>query len=176
MGKETGFVSFNQSTGEGTAKDWDQSGSIRKPKLHTEVWPWVKFENQIDVPIVRLDDWAKAENISSVDLVWADTQGAEGDLIEGGLSVLRNTQFLHTEYGSKEWYEGQISLDEICDALEKIDLRLIRLFSIDALFSNQTLNKPIFDSMRGTIEVRRNAQCPCGSGHKFKHCHGKLSG
>ena len=22
--------------------------------------------------------------------------------------------------------------------------------------------------------VGRNAQCPCGSGQKYKHCHGKL--
>ncbi len=23
-------------------------------------------------------------------------------------------------------------------------------------------------------KVQRNAQCPCGSGRKFKHCHGAL--
>ncbi len=23
-------------------------------------------------------------------------------------------------------------------------------------------------------KVPRNAQCPCGSGRKFKHCHGKI--
>lgn len=27
----------------------------------------------------------------------------------------------------------------------------------------------------GTIKAGRNAPCPCGSGKKFKHCHGKLS-
>jgi preprotein translocase subunit SecA len=24
-------------------------------------------------------------------------------------------------------------------------------------------------------KVARNAACPCGSGKKFKHCHGQLS-
>jgi preprotein translocase subunit SecA len=24
-------------------------------------------------------------------------------------------------------------------------------------------------------KVQRNAPCPCGSGKKFKHCHGKLA-
>jgi 2-O-methyltransferase len=175
VGKDNGFVSFNQSSGEGVAKDWDQSGSIRRPKLHSKTWPWVKFETKIEVPITRLDDWARIENISSVDLVWADTHGAESDLIEGGLSVLRNTRFLYTEYGAEEWYEGQISLDAMCDALEAVDLRLIRLFSMDALFSNQQLNTSIFDSEQGTIQSRRNALCPCGSGQKFKDCHGKSS-
>jgi preprotein translocase subunit SecA len=27
----------------------------------------------------------------------------------------------------------------------------------------------------GATEVNRNAPCPCGSGKKYKHCHGKLS-
>lgn len=174
VGNQNGFVTFNQSSG-GPEEDWNQSGSIRKPKLHAEVWPWVKFETQIEVAITRLDDWARTENISAVDLIWADTQGAEIDLIEGGLSVLRNTRFLYTEYGAQEWYEGQISLDEMCAALEKIDFNLIRLFQIDALFSNRALNKSIFDVAGGAIESRRNAPCPCGSGRKFKHCHGKLS-
>lgn len=174
VGKENGFVTFNQSSGgQDGATDWDQSGSIRKPKSHTKEVPWVKFETQIEVPITRLDDWAKAENISSVDLIWADTQGAESDMIEGGSSVLKNTRFLYTEYSNQEFYEGQISLDTMCDALEKLDFRLIRLFSWDALFSNHRLNKPFFDSAQGTIDYSRNAPCPCGSGHKFKYCHGK---
>ena len=29
--------------------------------------------------------------------------------------------------------------------------------------------------MRHTQKVGRNDPCPCGSGKKYKHCHGKLS-
>jgi len=29
--------------------------------------------------------------------------------------------------------------------------------------------------VRQTIKVGRNEPCPCGSGKKFKHCHGKLT-
>ena len=29
--------------------------------------------------------------------------------------------------------------------------------------------------VRQTMKVGRNEPCPCGSGKKFKHCHGKLS-
>jgi preprotein translocase subunit SecA len=28
--------------------------------------------------------------------------------------------------------------------------------------------------MHVQINVQRNAPCPCGSGRKFKHCHGAL--
>src|SRR6185369_8543320 len=117
VGNENGIVNFNQSSGEGEAQDWNQSGSIRKPKLHLEIWPWVKFESQIQVPIVRLDDWASDKNLGAVDLIWADVQGAESDLILGGKAVIRNTRFLYTEYGAIEWYQGQLSLDEICETL-----------------------------------------------------------
>jgi FkbM family methyltransferase len=72
VGDQNGVVTFNQSDGEGASKDWDQSGSIRKPKLHLETWPMVKFEKQIEVPIVRLDDWALDKNFGTIDLIWAD--------------------------------------------------------------------------------------------------------
>src|SRR5262249_44221673 len=50
VGNENGVVTFHQSSGEGNEKDWDQSGSIRKPKLHSVTWPMIKFESEIQVP------------------------------------------------------------------------------------------------------------------------------
>ncbi|HEV8096738.1 MAG TPA: SEC-C metal-binding domain-containing protein [Burkholderiales bacterium] len=29
--------------------------------------------------------------------------------------------------------------------------------------------------MRGAAKIGRNEPCPCGSGKKYKHCHGKLT-
>lgn len=34
---------------------------------------------------------------------------------------------------------------------------------------------PMGDMPRSWLETPRNANCPCGSGKKFKHCHGKLA-
>lgn len=171
VGDRNGTITFHQSSGEGDAKDWDQSGSIRKPKLHLEVWPWVKFESQIEVPIVRLDDWAAGQGIKAVDLIWADVQGAESDLIAGGAGVIRNTRFFYTEYGVSEWYEGQISLDGMCEALSKLGFVLFRRWTMDALFMNKNLN----DLRSFAFPVSRNAACPCGSGSKYKHCHGSFA-
>ena len=30
-------------------------------------------------------------------------------------------------------------------------------------------------TVTGTKETPRNAPCPCGSGKKYKHCHGKYA-
>lgn len=166
VGNDNGVVTFHQSDGEGRAKDWNQSGSIRSPKLHLETWPWVKFETKIEVPIVRLDDWADDNQIEAVDLIWADVQGAESDLILGGERIIRNTRFLYTEYGAKEWYEGQASLDEICDVLFKMGLVLYRKWEMDALFVNKR--------RRPGFRIDKNAPCLCGSGLRYKHCHGSL--
>jgi preprotein translocase subunit SecA len=35
--------------------------------------------------------------------------------------------------------------------------------------------KPKQQPVRVTQKVGRNEPCPCGSGKKYKHCHGKLS-
>jgi FkbM family methyltransferase len=171
VGNRNGTVNFNQSSGEGTAKDWDQSGSIRDPKRVFETWPWLKFESQIQVPIVRLDDWGRDKNFGVVDLVWADVQGAESDVILGGASVIKNCRFLYTEYGVIEWYEGQVSLDQICEALFEVGFVLYRKFQMDALF----VNKNMSDLSEFKFSISRNTSCPCGSGQKYKHCHGRYS-
>ena len=31
------------------------------------------------------------------------------------------------------------------------------------------------DNPYGDLSISRNAPCPCGSGNKYKHCHGALS-
>ena len=43
----------------------------------------------------------------------------------------------------------------------------------EALGSNE--EKPAQPIQRATEKVGRNDPCPCGSGKKYKHCHGKLS-
>ena len=166
VGNQNGVVTFHQSSGEGNEKDWDESGSIRKPKLHSVTWPMIKFESEIQVPIVRLDDWALDKNLGVVDLIWADVQGAESDLIRGGTRTIGNTRFLYTEYGPIEWYQGQASLDEICETLFGIGLVLYRKWENDALFVNKNIND------LKEIKMRRNAFCLCGSGLRYKHCHG----
>lgn len=137
IGAVNGKTQFYQSNGDGNFKDWNQSGSIRRPKTHIQEWPWVKFDSVIEVPILRLDDWMMLQGLSAIDFIWADTQGAEIDLIKGSSNTLRNTRFFYTEYSDAEWYEGQVSLKEIDGLLEDFDL--VRVFKMDALFKNTKL-------------------------------------
>jgi 2-O-methyltransferase len=147
IGAQDGEAEFHVSSGLPDAmpahirKDyplgWDQSGSLRAPKTHQTVWPWVKFETVIKVPVRRLDTWAKQNGITAVDLIWADMQGAEGDLIAGGRETLARTRFLYTEYSNDEWYEGQPSLPHLAQLLP--DFSILRRYPMDVLFGNKTL-------------------------------------
>ncbi|MBL8227498.1 MAG: FkbM family methyltransferase [Bryobacterales bacterium] len=116
---------------------WDKSGSLRKPKEHLRVHPWCTFADTIMVETKRLDTWCSEEGVSSIDFIWADVQGAEVDLIQGGRSALARTRYLYTEYNNRELYEGQADLHTLQKLLPEFDL--VFRFSNDALFKNRLL-------------------------------------
>ena len=62
--------------------------------------------------------------------------------------------------------------------LTKIKIDLIKfLFNLNIVVSNEDQSEE--ENKKSTInkvekKVGRNEKCPCGSGKKFKHCHGKI--
>jgi FkbM family methyltransferase len=155
IGAANGTISFHQSSGAEHlaeySKGWDQSGSIRRPNTHLKVWPWVRFEKQITVPIMTLDAWSEQHQVSAADFIWADVQGAESDLVEGATRVLRSSRYFYTEYSNDEWYEGQISLAELLAKLP--DFNLVRRYPMDALFENRRTALNEGRALKGTRTV-----------------------
>lgn len=113
---------------------WDMSGSIRNPKGHLDMYPWCTFDKSIKVQTNTLDRWCDKEGVKAIDLIWADVQGAEVDLIMGGLEALDKTRYFYTEYCDQELYEGQISLRQILKLLP--DFKVLYRFSGDVLLKN----------------------------------------
>ena len=128
------------------ADDWDQSSSIRRPKEHLTFSPWVKYPKSLQnlVPCMRLDTWLKQAQAFGdilVDFIWADLQGAEGDMVLGGVETLRRTQYLYTEAYDTEMYEKQLVFSELCAVLRVLDFKLTARYpSHNALFVNMRLN------------------------------------
>jgi len=116
---------------------WDQSGSIRKPKNYKKFWPWLDFNSTFAVPVTRLDTWAEQHSVVEVDFIWADMQGAEGELIDGGSEVLRKTRFLYIEYSNNEIYEGEPTLAELLQLLPSF--AVVTQFPGDVLLRNKDL-------------------------------------
>lgn len=118
------------------SKGWDQSGSIRNPKTvaMARQYPWLKFESTITVMVRSLDSWAKENGIGAVDFIWADMQGAEGDLIRGGEATLARTRYLYAEYSNEELYEGESSLEALLNMLPKFSV--LKRYPGDVLLKN----------------------------------------
>ncbi|XSC42287.1 FkbM family methyltransferase [Bradyrhizobium sp. RDT10] len=117
-----GMIDFHPSNGNGDAKEWDLSGSIRRPKNHLVEYDWVRFDHPIPLETRRLDDWCSEANLKCIDFIWMDVQGAESDVIAGGRNTLSNTRFVYTEYSDQELYEGQQSLQAILDSLPSFEV------------------------------------------------------
>ena len=134
ISNKNGVLEFHQSDfrkGSST-QQWHFSGSTRKPKHHLERYKNIVFEKTIQVKSGKLDDWCEEHGIYKIDFLWADVQGAEGDLIEGAGEILRTTKYFYTEYSNKEMYDGQWGLKKIAQSLP--NHKLIKVWKHDALF------------------------------------------
>jgi 2-O-methyltransferase len=147
IGASNGEITFYQSGGENPrnrrheAEGWDQSGSIRKPKEHLKVHPWVTFDRQIQVPMMSLDSWYEERQIQEIiDFIWMDVQGAEADVIDGGLTTLAKTRFIYTEYNNRELYDNQLNLDRLLAKLPNFEV--VRRYPDDVLLKNKKLATP----------------------------------
>lgn len=127
---------YVQAPGEYRA-GWDQSGSIRKPKKHLELFPWCKFVRTMSVEVRTLDAWSRKHAPGTIDFIWADVQGAEADLVRGGTEALARTRFLYTEYSDVELYEGQPTLRALLGMLPGFEI--VRRYADDVLLRNTAL-------------------------------------
>ena len=130
IGCSNGTVPFYQSYGNGSELYYGSS-SIRKPKLVTTSWPDMKF-NSLACESITLDTFCVEKGIKHIDFIWADVQGAEGDLIAGGQIALAHTSYLYTEYCDGELYEGELTLAGIKSQLP--EFKIIENWDGDALF------------------------------------------
>jgi FkbM family methyltransferase len=134
IGYRTGVAAFYCSGGRPTGyigDDWDASGSIRDPAGVKTFHPWIRFDREISVPIFRLDDAVEQGAVNTINLIWADVQGAEEVLIRGASQTLQRTRYFYTECTGGEGYKDQADLDDICRLLP--DFEIAELFRHDVL-------------------------------------------
>jgi FkbM family methyltransferase len=121
---------------QGWSQEWTHSSSIKQPKNHLHRYP-VTFGDAVEVEFVALDTFYHQHGLDVIDFIWADIQGAEGEMILGGQRTLAHTRYLYTEYSDDELYEGQVPLQEILEMLP--DFHVLELWPDDVLLENQNL-------------------------------------
>jgi FkbM family methyltransferase len=145
IGEKNGVVQFFKSDGfkieDGVVKDhYYGSSSIRKPKIVTDIWKDMTFDERT-VECTSLDNHMDSFGISStiIHFIWADIQGAEVDLINGGRDTFENVKYLYTEYGGSGYYEGEIGIQGIKDMLP--DFEVVEDYGGDVLLLNKRFNQ-----------------------------------
>lgn len=107
---------------------------------------------------MKLDDWSQKHKISTVDLTWADVQGAEDFLIEGGKNTLSKTIYFYTEFDNREMYENQKNLKQLKQLLPSFEL--VYLYYKNALFKNIEIEtspiKPISERIMTNSYIYQN--------------------
>lgn len=120
-GTTTFYAGFDDRTGGISG-----SGSIRKPTEHLEVFPAITFPERMQESVAcwRLDDLMDQLHLASetVDVLWADLQGAERDMIAGGERTLKNTRYIFIEAEKQAFYEGQAPRPELLAMLPDFDV------------------------------------------------------
>src|SRR6266545_307290 len=122
----------------GWGQPWTHSSSLKRPKHHLRRYP-VSFGAAIEVQTVTLDTFAREAGLTAVDFIWANVQGAEGDLARGGVEALRRTRYLFSEYSNDEMYEGQATLRELLACLPQF--RVLELWPEHVLLENTSFAK-----------------------------------
>ncbi len=113
-------LDFYASTGKaGHRDDWDFSGSLCEPTGHLTRSPEIKFKPPKAVMCCRLDTvWNNSDCWrGNVDFIWADVQGSQRMVIEGGRVVLSHTRYLYIESHNPVAYAGEPTQDELIELL-----------------------------------------------------------
>lgn len=116
--------------------DWSLSSSLKVPTRHLDIHPWCKFESEVIVKTICLDDFEPLKN-TKIDFMWVDVQGAEDLVFSGAIETLKNTRYVYTEYSNLEVYQGQLNRDQILTMFGP-NWRMLHDFGGDVLLQNVT--------------------------------------
>jgi FkbM family methyltransferase len=92
---------------------------------------WTVGTDKVPVPVRRLDDFCADENISRIDILKTDTQGAELDVLIGAGKMLTRDQIrvIQCEVIFRPLYKGQAEFCDIHSFLVERGYHLIGLFN-----------------------------------------------
>ncbi len=75
------------------------------------------LDEPITVACTTIDDWAKESNVTNVDYIWLDTEGAELYILENAKTILSTVKVISTEINFQEFRNGMTFFDELYDFL-----------------------------------------------------------
>lgn len=109
-----GWAPFHVSSGHPDDRprtaEWDygnKSSSLLPPELHRDIFPWVRFDQVVEVPTERLDHVTERVRIDGIDFIHLDVQGAELAVLRGAGALLDRVRAVWMEVEAIPLYRGQ---------------------------------------------------------------------
>ncbi|HIL79739.1 MAG TPA: FkbM family methyltransferase [Myxococcales bacterium] len=116
QGRATFFCSSGHPVGKANSLDWDygnKSSSLLAPLGTKRTHPWLKFDEEIVVPVNTLKNVCMQHNVDSIDLIHMDVQGGELMVLKGAGDVIERIKLIWMEVEAIELYEGQPLKSEV---------------------------------------------------------------
>lgn len=86
-----------------------------------------KLISTAECQTITLDDLFDMADLSSIDLLKIDVQGAEHLVVRGGKNALRRTKMVWTEVSFKPLYESSSTFIDIYHALQELGFKLMEI-------------------------------------------------
>ena len=100
-----------------------QSSSMLKPKVHAQQYPHIRFNDKIEVDMLRLDDIDFDRNLYN--FINIDVQGYELEVFKGAEKTLHNIDYIMSEVNRAELYENCVLVDQLDTFLDKYGFKRV---------------------------------------------------
>lgn len=113
LSSEKGIAEFFVSQGkpeEVPESDWDygnKSSSLLPPDKHVEIYDFIKFDKKIEVETTTIQHFCKLNNVSEIDFIHMDVQGAELMVLNGAGAFINSIKSIWLEVSTVEMYKNQ---------------------------------------------------------------------
>lgn len=126
-GEAVFHVSSGRPPGAADSGDWNhgnKSSSLLAPATDGPMHGWIEFKETITVTTTTLDAFCAAEQITRIDFIQMDVQGAERLVLGGAIRMLPHITALWIEVAARENYRGQCLDRDIRQFMESHGFRL----------------------------------------------------
>jgi FkbM family methyltransferase len=109
--------------------DWDygnKSSSLLPPGEHTNLIEFIEFNKKIIVETITLKSFCQDQNISVIDFIHMDVQGAELMVMEGAKDFINRIKVVWLEVSKVELYKNQPLVREVEQFMSKHNFILIK--------------------------------------------------
>ena len=139
LSSENGIAEFYVSSGQpdnAKESDWDygnKSSSLLPPEKHLKMLSFIQFNKKIEVETITLDSFCKANELSVIDFIHMDVQGAELMVLKGAGDYLKSIKVIWLEVSKVDIYKNQPLVKDVKKFMKENNFVLIK----DALNGQQ---------------------------------------